>query len=97
MVVSSIVEAGTAGMTGPQVPEQKQIISKDDFKLIQERSTAEGIYAGPIDGELNAQTAAALRQYQEKQGLPISGAADEATLRELQIRLPASPQGEAAQ
>jgi peptidoglycan hydrolase-like protein with peptidoglycan-binding domain len=91
-----IVEAGTSGTTGPQAPEQKQIISKDDFKLIQERLTAEGVYAGPVDGEVNAQTEAALRQYQQKHGLPVSGAADEATLRELQIRLPASRQGEGA-
>jgi peptidoglycan hydrolase-like protein with peptidoglycan-binding domain len=86
-----MIEAGT---TGEQPPEQKQIISKDNVKLIQERLTAEGVYAGPIDGELNAQTEAALRQYQVKQGIPVSGAADEATLRELQIRLPATSQGE---
>jgi peptidoglycan hydrolase-like protein with peptidoglycan-binding domain len=78
-------------------PEQKQLISKDNFKLIQERLTAEGVYAGPVDGEVNAQTEAALRAYQQNQGLPVSGAADEATLRELQIRLPASRQGEGAQ
>jgi peptidoglycan hydrolase-like protein with peptidoglycan-binding domain len=86
-----MIEAGT---TGEQPPQQKQIISKDNVKLIQERLTAEGVYAGPIDGELNAQTEAALRQYQAKQGIPVSGAADEATLRELQIRLPATSQGE---
>jgi peptidoglycan hydrolase-like protein with peptidoglycan-binding domain len=91
-----LLGAGTAGTTGEQPPEQKQTISTDDFKLIQQRLTAEGVYAGPIDGELNAQTAAALRRYQEKQGLPVSGAADEATLRALQLRLPASPQGEGA-
>ena len=61
---------------------------------MQERLKAEGVYAGPVDGELNAQTEAALRQYQQKHGIPVSGAADEATLRELQIRLPTSPQGE---
>jgi peptidoglycan hydrolase-like protein with peptidoglycan-binding domain len=86
-----IVEAGT---TGEQRPEQKQLISKDNLKLVQERLKAEGVYTGPADGEMNAQTEAALRQYQEKQGWPVSGAADEATLRELQIRLPASPQGQ---
>jgi peptidoglycan hydrolase-like protein with peptidoglycan-binding domain len=86
-----IVEAGT---TGEQPPEQKQLITQDDFKLIQQRLTAEGIYAGPIDGELNAQTEAARRAYQQKQGLPVSGAADEATLKQLQIRLPATTQGE---
>jgi peptidoglycan hydrolase-like protein with peptidoglycan-binding domain len=88
-----LLEAGTAGT---QVPAQQQIISKDDFKLIQERLTAEGVYAGPVDGEVNAQTEAALRAYQQKQGLPVSGAADEETLRQLQIRLPATRQGDGA-
>jgi peptidoglycan hydrolase-like protein with peptidoglycan-binding domain len=52
------------------------------------------VYAGPVDGELNAQTEAALRHYQEKRGILISGAVDEATLQELQLRLPASPGGQ---
>ena len=39
---------------------------------------------------MNAQTEAALRAYQQKQGIPVSGAADEATLKQLQIDLPAS-------
>jgi peptidoglycan hydrolase-like protein with peptidoglycan-binding domain len=88
-----LVEAGTAG-TGEQRPEQRQIISKDNLKLIQERLTAEGVYAGPVDGEMNAQTEAALRAYQQKRGIPVSGAADEETLKQLQIRLPSSPQGQ---
>jgi membrane-bound lytic murein transglycosylase B len=83
-----MVEAGTAGTTGEQRPEQKQLITTENVKLIQERLKAEGVYAGPVDGELNAQTEAALRQYQQKQGIPVSGAADEATLKELQIELP---------
>jgi peptidoglycan hydrolase-like protein with peptidoglycan-binding domain len=85
-----MVEAGT---TGQQPPEQRQLLSKDNVKLIQERLKAERLYAGPVDGELNAQTEAALRQYQAKQGLPVSGAADEATLKELQIELPTTPEG----
>ena len=52
------------------------------------------MYAGPVDGELNAQTEAALRHYQEKRGIPTSGAVDEATLQELQIRFPASSGGQ---
>jgi peptidoglycan hydrolase-like protein with peptidoglycan-binding domain len=86
-----IVEAGT---TSEQRPEQRQLISKDNLKLVQERLQAEGVYAGPVDGELNAQTEAALRRYQEKRGIPTSGAVDEATLQELQLRLPASPGGQ---
>jgi peptidoglycan hydrolase-like protein with peptidoglycan-binding domain len=86
-----MVEAGT---TGEQRPEQKGIITKDNLKLVQERLKTEGVYAGPVDGELNAQTEAALRAYQEKQGIAVSGAADEATLKKLQLELPTVRQGE---
>ena len=85
---------GEAGTTGEQRPEQRQLISKDNLKLVQERLKVEGMYAGPVDGELNAQTEAALRHYQEKKGIPSSGAIDEATLQELQLRLPVSPGGQ---
>jgi peptidoglycan hydrolase-like protein with peptidoglycan-binding domain len=86
-----MVEAGT---TGEQPPEQRQILSTENVKLLQQRLTAEGVYTGPVDGEMNAQTEAALRAYQEKQGIPVSGAADEATLKQLQLELPATRQGE---
>jgi peptidoglycan hydrolase-like protein with peptidoglycan-binding domain len=86
-------EAGTAGTTGEQRPEQPQLLTKDQIRLLQERLTTEKVYTGPVDGELNAQTEAALRAYQEKQGLPVSGAADQETLKQLQIRLPTSPGG----
>ena len=86
-----MVEAGT---TGEQPPEQRQIITKDNVKLVQERLAAEGVYAGPLDGEMNAPTAAALRAYQQKHSLPVSGAADPATLKQLQLELPTVRQGE---
>jgi peptidoglycan hydrolase-like protein with peptidoglycan-binding domain len=89
-----MVEAGTAGTTGEQPPIQRDIISKDNLKLLQQRLTTEGVYAGPLDGEMNAQTEAALRAYQEKQGLPVSGAADDATLKQLQLELPAAAKGQ---
>jgi peptidoglycan hydrolase-like protein with peptidoglycan-binding domain len=86
-----LVEAGT---TGEQRPEQRQLLTKDNLKLVQERLQREGVYAGPVDGELSAQTEAALRAYQQKQGLPVSGAVDEETLKQLQLELPAAIQGE---
>jgi peptidoglycan hydrolase-like protein with peptidoglycan-binding domain len=86
-----MVEAGT---TGEQRPEQKQLLTKDNLKLVQERLKTEGVYAGPVDGEMNAQTEAALRAYQEKQGIAVSGAADETTLKQLQLELPTVRQGE---
>jgi peptidoglycan hydrolase-like protein with peptidoglycan-binding domain len=84
---------GEAGTAGQERPEQRQLLTKDHLKLVQERLRTEGVYAGPLDGELNAQTEAALRAYQQQQGLPFSGAVDEATLKQLQLELPAAIQG----
>jgi peptidoglycan hydrolase-like protein with peptidoglycan-binding domain len=89
-----MIQVGTAGTTGEQPLEQRKPIAKDNFKLVQERLKTEAGYAGPIDGEFNTQTEAALRAYQEKHGLPVTGAADEATLRQLQLTLPTIPQGQ---
>jgi peptidoglycan hydrolase-like protein with peptidoglycan-binding domain len=86
-------EAGTAGTTGEQRPEQPQLLTQDTIKRLQERLAAENVYAGPVDGVMNAQTEAALRVYQKAHGLDVSGAPDEATLKQLQIRLPTSPGG----
>ena len=98
VLIASILLAcplvGEAGTTGQQPPEQQRIITTENLKLVQERLQAEGVYAGPVDGEMNAQTEAALRAYQAKQGLTVSGAADEATLKQLQLELPTVRQGE---
>ena len=85
---------GEAGTAGQPPPEQPRTITTENLKLVQERLKAEGVYAGPVDGEMNAQTEAALRAYQAKQGLAVSGAADEATLKQLQLELPTVRQGE---
>ncbi len=83
-----------AGTTGEQPPAQQRLLTKENLKLVQQRLTAEGVYAGPVDGEMNAQTEAALRAYQAQQGLTVSGAADDATLKRLQLELPTGRQGE---
>ena len=87
-------EAGTAGTTGEQRPEQPQLMTTENLKLVQARLKAEGVYAGSVDGIMGPQTETALRRYQEKQGLPVSGAADEATLKQLQLELPVTRQGQ---
>jgi peptidoglycan hydrolase-like protein with peptidoglycan-binding domain len=89
-----MIEAGTAGTPGEQRPEQPRTITQENLKLVQERLHAEGVYAGPVDGLMGPQTETALRRYQEKEGLPVSGAADEETLKQLQLELPTVRQGE---
>ena len=82
------IEAGqTSGTSEQQNPEQGRLLTKDQIRQIQERLIAEGVDPGPTDGVMNSRTEAALRQYQEKKGLPTSGAADEATLKQLQIQI----------
>ena len=49
----------------------------------QEQLKAVGFDPGPIDGVLGPQTRAAFRRYQASQGLPATGALDEATRRAL--------------
>lgn len=43
-----------------------------------------GFYRGPVDGELGAQTEAALRRFQHKYDLDVSGVLDDQTCRRLQ-------------
>jgi peptidoglycan hydrolase-like protein with peptidoglycan-binding domain len=86
-----VVNAGQPSPVGEQAPEQKQLLTKDRIQLAQERLKAEGFDPGPVDGVLNSRTEAAIREYQQKKGIPVSGALDEETMRELQ--LPASPGG----
>jgi peptidoglycan hydrolase-like protein with peptidoglycan-binding domain len=81
-----LAEAAESGRAGEQAPEQRHLLTKGQIQQVQERLKAEGIDPGPVDGVLNPQTEAALRQYQGKRGLPVSGAPDERTLRELQIQ-----------
>jgi peptidoglycan hydrolase-like protein with peptidoglycan-binding domain len=83
-----VADAVERSGTGEQSPEQRQLLTKDQIQLAQERLKAEGFDPGPVNGVLNTQTEAAIREYQQKQGIPPSGALDEATLRELQLLIP---------
>jgi peptidoglycan hydrolase-like protein with peptidoglycan-binding domain len=87
-LLPTVVDAAGTSPTGEQAPEQRRLLTKDQIQLAQERLKAEGFDPGPVNGMLSPQTEAALRRYQEKQGIPVSGALDEATVRELQLSMP---------
>jgi Putative peptidoglycan binding domain len=61
------------------------IAAHGDWRIgqAQERLKATGFDPGPIDGVLGPQTRAALRRYQASQGVPATGALDEATRQAL--------------
>jgi peptidoglycan hydrolase-like protein with peptidoglycan-binding domain len=46
---------------------------------VQQKLAAEGIYQGPTDGKSSPELAAAIREYQAKQGLEQTGAIDHKT------------------
>jgi peptidoglycan hydrolase-like protein with peptidoglycan-binding domain len=52
----------------------------------------QGFYYGDVTGEKNADTGAAIRRYQIRNGLPVTGELDEATSRSLRNSTPAPPQ-----
>jgi peptidoglycan hydrolase-like protein with peptidoglycan-binding domain len=52
----------------------------------EQRLTTAGFDPGAVDGMLDARTTAALRQYQQRHGLPVSGTLDAATRHALGIK-----------
>ncbi len=79
-----------AGVTSPPRPAEPSVLTRDQIRQVHERLKAEGVDPGPADGVMHPQTEAALRRYQQQHGLAASSAPDEATLKQLQIRLPTS-------
>ncbi|MGH9668246.1 MAG: peptidoglycan-binding domain-containing protein [Bryobacteraceae bacterium] len=55
----------------------------NSLRGVQNRLRNLGYYAGPIDGQMSEETAEALRSYQLKSGLPVTGESDDATRRAL--------------
>ena len=78
-----VADAVEPSRTDEQSPGQRRLFNQDQIQLVQERLRAEGFNLGRVNGVLNAQTETAIRPYQQNQGMPVLGALDEATLREL--------------
>jgi hypothetical protein len=78
-------------MLGPAV-----VAAPFDWRMgqAQERLKTAGFNPGPIDGLFGPQTRAALRRYQASQGLPVTGALDEASQQALLSREPLPKGGE---
>lgn len=66
--------AGAQGSGAPQPGADREQIRR-----VQERLQAVGLHPGPLDGTLSPQTVEALRAYQQRQGLPVTGNLDQAT------------------
>lgn len=53
--------------------------SQAEIRLAQEQLRLTGFSPGPVDGVLGQKTSTALRQYQDKYSLPITGILDDVT------------------
>jgi peptidoglycan hydrolase-like protein with peptidoglycan-binding domain len=70
---------------GPVRPAVDRLLTSGDIQLAQARLQAFGFDPGPIDGLFTAKTQAAVRAFQSRYGLPVSGLLDRPTREELKL------------
>jgi peptidoglycan hydrolase-like protein with peptidoglycan-binding domain len=78
--VASQTETPTAG---PERPAFDRILTPGDIQVAEAHLQAFGYDPGPIDGLFTAQTQAAVRAFQRRYGLSVSGLLDRETRLEL--------------
>ena len=80
-----IVEGAQAPTSAARGPELLIARYREQMKLTQETLSGLGYISGPIDGIMGSGTAAALRAFQQQQGLRTTGRANPETLAALGI------------
>ena len=78
--VASQTGTPTAGLERPAVD---RILTRGEIQVAQTHLHDFGFDPGPIDGLYTAQTQAAVRAYQARYGLPVTGLLDHETRRRL--------------
>jgi peptidoglycan hydrolase-like protein with peptidoglycan-binding domain len=68
---------------GPPGAEWHGRLSRDEIKQIQSNLQQDGLYSGNIDGIDGPETHQALRAYQQKNGLRVTGRLDQQTIASL--------------
>jgi peptidoglycan hydrolase-like protein with peptidoglycan-binding domain len=68
---------------GPERAALDRLLTRGDIQLAEEHLRDFGFDPGPVDGLLTAQTRAAVRAFQARYGLPVSGLLDYPTRLEL--------------
>lgn len=73
------------GMLGLNLVPAASATSREEAKTVQKSLSDKGFYSGPIDGLVGPQTRAGIRQYQESEGLPVTGRLDADTAGKLGV------------
>jgi peptidoglycan hydrolase-like protein with peptidoglycan-binding domain len=60
-----------------------RLMTEGEIQLAEQKLKDFGFDPGPVDGVFTAQTEAALRAFQERRGIPVSGILDDPTRRVL--------------
>jgi len=71
--------------TKKQATTQKGAATKDEIRNAQQALKDKGMYTGPVDGSMNADTRKALRDFQQKNNLKVTGTLDHETTAALGI------------
>jgi lipid-binding SYLF domain-containing protein len=71
--------------TKKQVTKEKGAASKDEIRKAQQALKDKGLYNGPVDGSINAETQKALREFQQKNSLKVTGTLDHETMTALGV------------
>jgi peptidoglycan hydrolase-like protein with peptidoglycan-binding domain len=80
---ASQAEAPRAMQAAPERPAFDRLLARGDIQVAEAHLREFGFDPGPVDGVFTAQTQAAVRAYQAKYGLTVSGLLDRETRREL--------------
>jgi len=73
LTVGHLADRFTGGDPIQRMPVNEQAMSVADVRILQEQLNAQGYDSGEPDGRVGRQTRAAIRAYQEANGLPMDG------------------------
>ena len=86
MLLTASVTSHTAEHTpGPELPAMDRLLTRGNIQFAEMRLKEFGFDPGPVDGLFTAQTQAAVRAFQARYGLLVSGLLDRPTREELKL------------
>jgi len=85
LLTASITSYTAEHTPGPERPAVDRLLTRGNIEVAEMRLKQFGFDPGPVDGMHTAQTQAAVRAFQARYGLPVSGLLDRPTREELQL------------
>src|SRR5262245_31541903 len=79
LLTACVASPPGARQAGPERPAVDRLLTRGDIQVAQMNLRDFGFDPGPVDGIYTAQTAAAVRAYQARYGLPATGLLDYTT------------------